>query len=367
MRFLKQLIILLPFSYSAILTGQAPFDLVPNFGNRSEAWVSMPTDSNLFVAGELIDTTIYSNDNLYSFISQISYEGKIENTKIIGDSHDLEPFRLTPNDLFFASNNELFVFGSKRINNFHRPALLKINPKTGAILNSIYISYPQDSSRSLRPQIFTKRDSFLVVSTSFYDNHYFNFNVTIYNEEMESLNTFTITDSLYINIVYYLELESDSSILMIGDSRLVSDVSNFPVVKPFFMRTTIHGEILDFQRADYLEDKTITFPTAFTHTVNRDQNNNWILTCVIVVETHLCQTCHYLIPVTISLSPEFDSMIWYTKYPSLSEDLVSQPLVTSTAVSFDKSGFITSGFDGYSLFIRLIMLEIVFGCGNLFH
>jgi hypothetical protein len=353
MSFLTQLSFLLLLASTQSLTGQSSFDLVPNFGSRAQAWSSIPNDDNLFVVGDVVDTIINSNNKLYTWISELTYDGAMERINIIGDSQDIDPFLIVPNDPISDSNKTLLLYGSKRFNNLYRPTLIAIESTSGSILNSIFITYSKDSLQGLTAQLFDKNDNIVAIASSFYKNHRFNFYISLFNDALEYLNSFTISDSLYNNIVYYLKVQSDSTIVMIGDSRLISDESNFPNVKPFFMRISLSGEVIEFKRADYLEDKTINFPVAFTHTVTNDKNNNWVISCVISIETHACQNCHYLLPVTMSFNSSFDSLLWYTKFPSLAPNFYDQPLVTSIEECFDSSGFITAGFDGYSFIYKV--------------
>lgn len=339
------------------LQAQKPFDIIPNMGGingQSQAWTLLLDSNKFYLVGDLLDTLIDGSPVVIPWVSELNYDGEIESTRMISDESIENPFRVSRNAIFKNLNDKLWIYGSQKFTEGTiRPKLIEVDPTTGEINKSIYINNPIDSSISLSRKLMTVSDSLIVLSSFYWTGNHYHLNLILLDHEMNILNSFVLSNADYNNIVYYVEIETDSTLLIIGDSRLASDQSNFPQVKPFLSRITFEGEIIFHAVASSLPEKTVTFPLSYTSTVTRDDMNNWVMSCVSVVETHLCNSCHYLVPYTFSLSPNFDSLIWLTKFPGLAPQNNSQAVVSSSLKCLDNSGFITSGFDWYSFIYKV--------------
>lgn len=337
--------------------GQKTFDILPDVGGLDEQGQgrTILTDSNEFyVLGDLLDTSINGYPAILPWIGTYDYSGEVLSQNWIIDTPTENPFRVARNSISKDANGKLIIYGSQRFSECcTHPKLIEVDPKTGEILKSVYLTNPIDNSLGMTRKIMLAEDSLIILSSYMWiDNHY-KFYVAFLDEGMDVLSSIILSDDVYNNIVYYLEMDTDSTLILIGDTRLASDNSNFPEVKPFFMRVSINGTVLEHKVLSGIDDKTLAFGVAYTNTVQRDEYNNWIISCISVIKTNLCETCHYLIPYTFSVTADFESINWITKFESFSPNQNEQPLVTSMVKCPDNSGFITSGFNGYSFLYKV--------------
>jgi hypothetical protein len=337
--------------------GQKTFDILPDVGGideQGQGWTLLADSNEFYVLGDLLDTSINGFHTILPWIGTFDYSGEMLSRHWIIDTTAENPIRVARNSIAKDSNGNILIYGSQRLSGCCiKPKLIVADPQTGAILESVYLTNPIDSSLGMTRKIMLLEDSLFVLSSYMWiDNHY-KFYVAFLDQAMDVSSSFILSDTEYNNIVYYLEMDSDSTLIIIGDTRLASDNSNFPEVKPFFMRVSKNGIILEHTVLSGMDEKTLIFGLAYTNTVQRDEYNNWIISCLNLIETNLCETCHYLVPYTLSVTADFGSINWITKFASFSPKQNEQPAVTSMVKCSDNSGFITSGFDGYSFLYKV--------------
>lgn len=337
--------------------GQKTFDILPNVGGMDEqgqGWTILADYNKFYVLGDLLDTSINGYQTIMPWIGTFDYSGEVLSQHWIIDTPTENPFRVARNSISKDSNGKLLIYGSQRFSECcTHPKLIVVDQQTGGILKSVYLINPIDSSLGMTRKIMLAEDSLIVLSSYMWiDNHY-KFYLAFLDEGLNALSSFILSDEVYDNIVYYLEMDTDSTLILIGETRLASDNSNFPEIKPFFMRVSKNGIILEHNVLSGIDEKTLIFGLAYTNTVQRDEYNNWIISCISVIETNLCETCHYLVPYTFSVTADFGSINWITKFASFSPNQNEQPSVTSMVKCPDNSGFITSGFNGYSFLYKV--------------
>ncbi len=339
------------------LSSQQNFNILPNVGGingQSQAWTVLLDSNNFYVIGDLLDTLSDGSSIVLPWVSTFDYDGDLQNTKIILDEPLEYPFRVARNAIFKNKNENLLIYGSQRFSeNSTHPKLIEIDQNTGKILKSIHINNPIDSSKSLTRGIMLTSDSLIILSSYYWVNNHYNLYLMFLDEDLNFEHSFILQNNELNNIVYYIEIDSNSTLTLIGDSRKASDQSNFPEIKPFISKISLEGEILYFNTVSGIFEKSLTFPIAYTSTISKDDSNNWVISCVSIVETHTCKTCNYLLPYTLSLSSGFDTLNWSIKFPSLSPQNNSQPIVASISKCTDHSGFLTAGFDKYSFIYKV--------------
>lgn len=339
------------------LFGQKTFDIIPNVGGLKEqgqGWTLLPDSNHFYVLGDLLDASINGVETIIPWLGKADYNGEVFSYKWIVDTPTVYPFRVARNSIFKNSQNRILIYGSQRLSkNSVRPKLIEYNLGTGKIDKSVYINNPIDSSLQLTRKLMLIEDSLIILTNYFWIENHYKLYIVFLDRSMNVLSSFILSDGERNNFVYYIERDTDSTLTLIGDTRLASDESYFPEKKPFITRVSNNGTIIEHKVLSEISERTFGFGLAYANTVKKDENNNWIISCLSTVKTNLCQFCHYIIPYTFSITSDFNHINWITKFESFAPNKNEQPLVTSLVKCPDNSGYITSGFDSYSFLYKV--------------
>ncbi len=323
------------------------FDIIPDLGgldSQGQALIVLPDTHEIYVMGDLIDTTLEPLQSVIRpFLAKFDYEGRMIGTHIIYDSLSQSKFYIDTRPIIKDRISILIYIDKLNEYGRYNANLLAIDIHTGAILRSkLYPAPPIADSTHIGGWYYRDSKKNLIVY------HYLGFEKRIYIRKIDSLfnvtSEFLVNENSRWNAPKYIEAESDSTFILVGAS-IAPPGGILPEAKPFFMRVNKTGKILDFKLAPGITQKTVVFSSANSYTVLRDESGNWIISCVILEPNDNCNHCYNVIPISFSVSPEFDSLLWINYFSEVPYDSLQFYDLSSASWTTDRSGFVVSGTD----------------------
>jgi len=308
---LKNSIILLNLSVSPlILSSQGTFDVIPvTDGQQSQLYDVYADSSFIYVIGDLLDTTITPpGQTIVPWWGVFNYDGSLVSKYTLFDKN-LSNFIGVYGSRILKNSKGNFIYAPIIYNNsgWAECLVLEIEPSTGEIIQYNIIGNLIDSSSYVIPRwvaLDPNHKGQILLSGNLEINKIQRGIVFSLDSQLLVTNYVLIDDNGRDNYNCYLESETDSTFILIGDSRKRNDNSQSPDTKPFFMRINSAGKILTFNLARGIPDKSVGFFLSENMSVKRDVNNNWIFSALSYFPGW------HSFPYVFSYDSEFINMNW---------------------------------------------------------
>ena len=353
---MKFVIISLVYIYTLSIIpawGQNLFNSVPiTLGqkNQSRLFDTYPDSSLIYVIGDLMDTIIDPlNPQVRPWFGTFNYQGELISSNVLysdqipGEIEVQGSSRIIKNEMgklfywcqFFDSTG------------FSSAVILKIDPTTGELENTRLFYNPISSSNYLVPNWFNYDEltgNILLGCKIDIDDIPRNYIIRI-DSNFNDINSFIIKDNGRNNFIHYFEHDADSTLILIGESYKRGDNTPSPDAKPYYMRVNSNGDILKFQLAAGISDKTVGFSTADVFPVSRDTYGNWIFSAISYFRSGGCPDCWYTYPYVYSYNEDFSVLNWRKNFSYDIEDKQQKNQLYSTAFDSISHTFLVVGID----------------------
>jgi len=335
-------------SYTWAQQQYAPFDIRPDvggFNNQSQGYTIYADSTCFYAFGDLLDTTgTPSEYRVLPWFAGIDYSGEQIFANKIWEHADSALITADNTQIRKSHRNTFYIFGMKFIDDIARPFLFEYNPITAEIDRSIIIDPPGTEIIPSGRKYFDIYGDHIFVVTYYWKGDRYCEVISRLSLDLELTNQFAITLNEWNNFTYYFEVENDTSFILVGDARKPSDPSWVQDTKPFYLNVNASGDIRRYVRLSSIDEKSMPFPYAYAFTILHEPSGNWILAPVAFRRPPSCPfACFYTIPVILSVSPDFDSVLWMVYLRELNPDLDDIPESHALARCPDDSGYITAG------------------------
>jgi len=346
--FFKPWIVLsLGVFFTAHVHSQKSFDVLLPLEKEihdSQLFDVYPDSEYIFFIGEFLDTTFDTIPKERMYWGAINYEGELVKR---------QPVEVP------GITNQIGVYGSRILINskgnlVYIPILyndhgwaecfpVEIDPETGEVTKFNILPNFLDPLSYIVPswvEFHRSQANGYLLSTVLEFNDNRQCCLLVLDSNFTVTKTILVDDNGRDNYVVYATSETDSTYVLIGDSRKKNDTNEAPDVKPFYMLVNQSGHIMDFRLATGIPDKSVGFFLAENHSPRQDQEGNWIFSA------HSFFPGWHSIPYVFSYNHDFTKMNWASCF---SEDKLSTTQ-THNILSADYDplhhSYITIGTDG---------------------
>ena len=304
--------------FSVILTGclsnfiisQGTFDVIPTTDGQHSQLHDVYADSNfIYIIGEYEDSTIVPpGKSTQAWWGVLDYTGSFITRKTLFDKNLSNNIGVFGSRILKSLNgNLIYVPILYNSNGWAECLAMEIKPATGDIINFNVIGNPVDSSTYVTPA-WVALDPFhkekLLLAANLEVSNLQRSIIFLLDSNLNVTNHILIDDNGKDNYNFYLEADSDSTYILIGESRKRNDNSPSPDIKPYFMRVNARGEILKFNLATGIPDKSVGFFLVENMTIKQDLKGNWIFSALSYFPGW------HTIPYVFSYDSEFKKMNW---------------------------------------------------------
>lgn len=283
-------------------------------------------DSNLiFTIGDLMDTTIDSlNPQVRPWFGIFNNQGELVHKRILYHED------INGSMVFFGSRLLTNIDGNFLYNTIvaeneiSKSIIIEIDSEDGSILRHRVYNHPNNSDDYILPGwiAFTDQESHnLIIENEIEIDGKIRSYILIIDPDFNILKEIIVDDNGRNNYPFFIELEPDSTIILVGESWKRNDVNSITEVKPFLMEVNLYGEILSFTLGEGINTNTVLFSPSNSYNVLKDSNDNWIISANSLVPIASCFGCYYHLPFSFSYSRDFSVFNWAT---SLSDDVSDQ-------------------------------------------
>lgn len=316
----KRLLFTIWLSLTTIfLIGQNSFNVVPQTlgqSNQSRLFDSYPDSNIIYVFGDLLDTTIDSlHPSILPWWGVLNYNGELLNQKLLYNK-DIKGSIVVPGNTVLKNSDGNLIYNTIIFNstNIANSIIFEIDRNTGDILKFKVISNPIDTLKKILPAwiTFENKSSKNIIHAATLSSETFPIGfITKMDENLNSLLNVIIDDNGRNNYIYYVESNSDSTFILLGESKKRNDHSDTPDVKPYFMKVNTQGKIIEFKLAVGIKDKTVFYGTGESYTIAKDNSGNWIFGGSSYFPPNHSEAKIY------SYTPDFETLNWVK---NISED-----------------------------------------------
>ena len=292
------------------LRGQGTFDIIPVTDGQQSELFDVYADSNfIYVIGDLMDTTPTTHGQLnFPWWGVFDYDGQLVTKKKLVHENFTNYISVHGSRLLRRHNGN-FIYVPILYNESGNAEclVLEIESSTGNLINHSIIGNAFNPNEYIIPGWVTHdphHQGNILLATNLKYGPIERMAILSIGRQLKVSQTILIDDNGRNNYSYYLENETDSTYLLIGDSRKRNDISESPDIKPFFMRVNSEGKILTFNLAQGIPDKSVGFFLPDNTSVSKDVDGNWIFSA------HSYFPGWYSFPYIFSYDSEFKNMNW---------------------------------------------------------
>ncbi len=291
---------------------------VSGFEGQSQGLNIYADSQQVYLLGDLMDANTVSGDTVVRpFYARFNYKGHLLAKHTIYDSLAFGEFWMWGGTFpIYINNGNVNFYGTQMDakGNFHA-CMIALDSISGDILRYTCFPHPPSIDSSHGAQNYNKDMEGNVVAY-----HYLytekGIALRIINPQFLLLNEILIDPHNRWNHPRYIEVESDTTFLLIGSSTAPPG-GDYPEVKFFFMRVNKAGNILDFRLVPGISAKTVGFSDATSFTVLHSSSGNWIISGIISELINGSSGDRNETPISICVSPKFDSLLWITRFSDL--------------------------------------------------
>lgn len=327
---------------------QSTFNVIPispGQSNQSQLFDVYPDSNFIYVIGDLLDTTIDPlKPTVRPWWGVFDYNGELILKKVLYDTA-IPGIITVQGSRILKNEGGNFVYATRYYENddYSKCLLLEIS-HDGSILNSVAFKNPFDSLSGLGPRWIAKnpfQTNQYVLSTDMLMNQIQRGGIFLIDSQFQVNKAILIQDVGRNNAYTHIEVESDSSFIIIGDSRKRNDSSEEPDVKPFYLRTNLLGQILTFKLAQGIPDKTVGLFLYENYSIRRDCNGNWLFAGSSYFPGW------YTFPYVFSYDSEFENMNWAMNFSPNKESTNEAYHILSGDFDSISQSFVCVGWDAF--------------------
>lgn len=333
--------------FESIAQEQNQFNIVPFVGgieNQSQGLIVLPDSNEFYIMGDLLDSVVVSGETVTRpYLSRFDYQGDLIATYIITDSLGIGKFNIDTRPVIKDGTSIIALI--ERVNQHfgYDPFLFKLDLKSGKILKSKTFEYAPTIDNSHKGEWYYKNQEEEIISFHFLQSERRIF-IRRVDKEFNVISEILVEENGRWNVPNFIEFGEDSTYVIIGTS-IAPPGGPFPESKIFFMRVSETGDIIDFKLAPGLDYKSILFTSANSYTVLKDSQGNWIVSVGILNIIESNPIVYNIVPIAISLSPNFDSTQWINYFSNISIDTFQFYNLTGVSWTRDKESFVVAGYD----------------------
>ncbi len=337
------LFVFLSFAH-CFVQSQSIFNVLPDTDGQSSQLFDVYPDSNyIYVVGEIHDTSVVPPIYpIRAWWGKFDYNGNLLLKKVLSDSNNIMPITATASQILKKPNGN-FVYAPKTYgeSGYAECIILEIDSE-GNIIKSKIIHNPFDSLSYIFPRwiaIDPIRPGKLILTTDLGINSVPRGCLFSIDDELNVIDTILIDYPGRNNAYSYVESETDSTFILVGQSRKKNDASDLPDIKPFFLRTNLKGGILDFNLAMGIPDKTVSFALLDNYSMKRDKYGNWLFAASSF------QSEWHTFPYVFSYNADFTQMNWAFNFTPNKDDVNLSYHIIGGDFDTSRQSFLCVGFD----------------------
>jgi hypothetical protein len=317
---------------------------------------SMNADDSLeyFILGDRLEDGP-NGIQIRPWIGWLSSNGELFSNQLLFDTMDIN-VQVLKNNLLYLDDSTLIYYASfwDSEQNASRPFVFKFNVNGQRVVDYKIITPPDGVTTSLKSRNYVKASHDRLLFSSVYSE---SGEPSVYlfetNYDLEIARDILVESDEFNNYPYYIGLDEDKNIILIGDSYKKDDKKYFKDRSLFYMIVDSLGAITYRSNIDLKNGNSLLFPTSNSTSIVKKENNDWMISCVERVVYGQCVGCYKFIPITLLISQKFDSIYWFREFKSLSPESNSEPIITSLIELKDDEGYVTAGFDGKSFLYKV--------------
>ena len=328
------------------LCAQSPFQLLPEIGldNQSRAEIVVAHTNHFTVIGDHIDTSVVGFEpGIWPHQMMFDYNGNMLTFQKLIDSTYFKPFIGTGYPIKLEAPDCYYYYAHIDTGGpYYLPYILKIDFATGLIKKSLILDHPKgpEERYNTRTMGVANEQNILLAN-------YYRYNDTSYVDIVEldtSLNIIRRPQIIFYdlhNAPFWITKNYEGHYEIIGDSWPLDDGIPIGISRPFYLRTDTTGVILKFKVLD--TEENLGSWIADSYMIHRESNGDWIMAQMDYVTIDTCFNCYNNIPYVIRVSPQFDSILWKTRFQTVPYAPRPFSISASLTKSNDNSGYVVSG------------------------
>ncbi len=329
------------------LESQSLFNILPDlksYNSQSQGYYIVKDNDQFHIIGDLVDSSIFGNKNIYPYSATFDYDGKLKNSIYILDTSVFNPFEIFPRSIVKKSEGIYFFIMTRNSNKqFSDDFVCEIDIRSGKILKSFYINHPKNLDESFITHcIGYGGQNSLCIASFYWENNKSIIDIIELDTSFVLQKRFQIKNNGRNNYPWYIEKKDLSKIVLIGDSREIDSLSSGRITnKLFYAEIDSVGNLEIF---NFLNTKDVFgfFLSNVNTIIKKEENQGWIISPTNIY-IDKSKNINANIPYVLSISQRFDTLFWKTRIYDIS--IANTPLYSAYAITKanNNTGYIVVG------------------------
>lgn len=294
-----------------IANGQSFFNIIPEIESiegQGSCLAIYNLDNEFLIFGNRYDTS-YIGTNAKPWLGRMNYHGELLEQFSLRDFNYLDNFNVARQTYAKFHNNHWYGYSGRFIDSHSTPYIFLLNVLTGEIENSRLLPNMDYPMGKMAPTKMFYKDNKLSLLSYQQDADSTRLYITELDTNLNYLREFRVSSTSRKQFPDYFIREKDGTYTIILDSYVSSNEG----YNLSFLHVSSNGAIIDFRWSP--SDHQMSNLLTYAKNVIKDNEGNWILLAHQLINyPDSCLNCAVQIPYISSVTANFDSILWVTRF-----------------------------------------------------